>query len=175
MTLGGELLLPRELRLELREPRVFGLDRLALVANLALAFLELRLELGELRVALVESGRTARQALLGLGAGLEHLLLLGEGGLQLVLSRACGGELLAQVFRGAVGDHRERLGVGGSCRQLEPELDVRLKVGGLGRVRLFSPALELCAQAGTELLLLGLAGVSFLGRHLSSPRRSCLG
>src|SRR5207248_3226613 len=69
VTLGGELLLPRELRLELREPRVLGLDRLALVANLALAFLELRLELGELRVALVESGRTARQALLGLGAG----------------------------------------------------------------------------------------------------------
>ena len=64
MTVGRKLLLRRDLRLELRDPCVLGLDRLALVANLALALLELGLELGQLRVAFIERGGAPRQTLL---------------------------------------------------------------------------------------------------------------
>src|SRR5439155_7533784 len=60
--LGRELLLGGELRLELGEPGVLGLDRLALVADFALALLELCLELGQLRVTLIERGGAASQA-----------------------------------------------------------------------------------------------------------------
>jgi hypothetical protein len=72
---------------------VLGLDRLALVSDLAFAGLDLGLELGELRVTLIESRRAASQALVGFHAGLEDLLLLGEGRLQRVLPRLRGGRV----------------------------------------------------------------------------------
>jgi hypothetical protein len=163
VTLGRELLLSCELRLELGQPGMLGLDRLALVMDLALPRLELGRELGELRVPLVEGGSAAGQSLLGLGAGLEHFLLLREGRLQLISRSQSRVELPAEVLGSPVGDDGERLVVTGPCRQLEAQLDVRLVLGGRGSLRLIAPALELCAEAGAELFLLGLVAV--FGRH----------
>ena len=75
-------------------PGVLGLDRLALVADFALALLELCLELGELRVTFVERGGAASQALVGLHARFEDLLLLGERRRQSALTRLSGGSSL---------------------------------------------------------------------------------
>src|SRR5439155_3228990 len=102
VALGRELLFARELRLQLGQPAVLGFDRLALVPDLALALLELCLELGEFRVTLVERGGAASQTLVGLHARLEDLLLLGEGRLQFLFARLRGSKLPAQVVRGAV-------------------------------------------------------------------------
>ena len=88
MTLGRELLLGGQFGLELGNARMLGLDCLALVADFALALLELGLELGKLRVAFVEGGRPAGESLLGVEPRFEDFLLLGESGLQLLLSRA---------------------------------------------------------------------------------------
>ena len=169
MALGRELLLARELRLKLGQPAVLGFDRLALVPDLALALLELCLELGEFRVALVERGGAASQTLVGLHARLEDLLLLGEGRPQFLFACLSGGKLPAQVVRGAVRrDHRKRLCVSGSCGELEAQLDVGLRLGRLGRLRLLAPALELSAKAGAEFLLLVLGRFVLFGRHVVS-------
>jgi hypothetical protein len=67
------------------------------------------------------------KALVGLHARLEDLLLLGERRRQCGLTRLGGGQFLAKVVGGAVGGDGEGLGVCRSRRQLEAELDVRLR------------------------------------------------
>src|SRR5262245_29424284 len=85
LLLGREGLLGHELGLEVRDARVLGLDRLALVADPPLALLELDLELGQLRLALVESRRAVGELLLRadvLVVGFRSLLqLLAQRGL----------------------------------------------------------------------------------------------
>ena len=54
LLLGRERLLGGQLGLEVGDARVLGLDHVALVADAPLALLQLDLELGQLRLALVQ-------------------------------------------------------------------------------------------------------------------------
>jgi hypothetical protein len=64
LALGRERLLGCGFGLHLRDPRVLGLDRRALVADASLALLQLDLELRQLRLTLVEGGGTVGELLL---------------------------------------------------------------------------------------------------------------
>src|SRR6185437_6095715 len=94
------------------------------------------LKLGELRGTRIESRRAASQALAAHHDGLEDRLLLAQARLQGRRARTAGGEFPAQLLGGAVRGERERLGVGRSGRQLEANLDVRMRAGLLFRLRL---------------------------------------
>jgi hypothetical protein len=65
LLLGRECLLGGKLGLEVGDARVLGLDRLALVADAPLALLQLDLELGQLRLALVQGEGAVGELLLG--------------------------------------------------------------------------------------------------------------
>src|SRR5262249_43903421 len=83
LLLGGERLLGGELGLQVGDPRVLALDHLALVADAPLALLQLDLELGQLRLALVQRRGAVHELLLG-----ADVLLVGLGALlQLVPQR----------------------------------------------------------------------------------------
>src|SRR5690242_1323917 len=131
---------------------MLGLDRLALVADAPLALLELDLELGQLRLALVERRRPVRELLLGadvhvvgLGALLQLLAQLGLTPLRRL-------ELGAEGLHVRTDDGLERVAVRRARSQLEAELDVRRPLRlGLCLVTI-PPALQLGAQPGTEPL-----------------------
>ena len=76
--LRRELLLCRELGLDLGDARVLGLDHFFLVAHLPLALLEVDLELGQLGLASVQVGGPVRELFLEAHAAVVGGALLVE-------------------------------------------------------------------------------------------------
>jgi hypothetical protein len=152
---------------------VLGLDHLALVTHAALALLELDLELGELRLALVERRGAVGQRLLGADVRVIGLRPL----LQLLAQRRLAGvrrlQLLAQLLDIRADDGLDGLARRGPRGQLEAQLDI----GGRLRISLWvltvPPALQLGAQAGAEPLLgLGPLVLGCVGHRCLRSRRS---
>ena len=143
LLLGRERLLGGEFGLEVGDARVLGLDHVALVADAPLALLQLDLELGQLRLALVQGHGAVRELLLGadvLVVGVRALLQLvaqcGLAGLRCL-------ELVPEGLHVRADDRLGRLAPGGPCGQLEAQLHVRgaLRLGGLCPIVTLPPAL----------------------------------
>src|SRR4249920_2453476 len=137
------LVLRRELGLEVGNPGVLGFDHLALVTYPALPLLELDLELGQLRLPLVQGRAAVRELVPGADLALVRCSLLLELAAQRGLAHVRRLELgLEQID--VLGAPFPRTGRGDS-------FDLRRRrFGSVG-----PSALKLRAQAGAETLLGG--------------------